>query len=423
MRFKLPHSLKLCIGTCLAALLLGLQNIDEYTQQLESHFPQYAEEAEKLSELAYRTRIPEFFHRQKEFFSDLGNSITHFGEKEEPPAPPEVRYVYIQVPTHKQLDVLRTAAPAAEESMTLPETVTIPEDWSIADVLLPTEPTEQSATQEPEPEPEPTPEPEPEPKPLTPEQIREQNLANPVHYRVMMMGDSLMEDLGPRTHRHMQNRKGLHFILSAKYSTGLSRPDYFNWPEHLEAAIAETKPDLVVYFIGANDGMPIVVNGQNVHPIDSERWKAAYKEKMKEVVEIARKNGCEVIWIGIPPIGGRYANILAQTALSQKEGCSELNIPFLETTYLLGDSDGSFRSYMTDAQGNMIRLRRKDQTHLSPEGNMLVLDSLMPLLEEKIADFRQKHPEKTLSEEEAARFRRAQLEVTIKYVPKKRKRR
>jgi hypothetical protein len=75
---------------------------------------------------------------------------------------------------------------------------------------------------------------------------------------------------------------------------------------------------------------------------------------------------------------------------------------------------------MTDKSGNTIRLRDKDKEHLAAAGNKLVVEQLLPILEQSIADFRKKHPEKQLSEQEAARLGRAPLDITIKYVPGKR---
>lgn len=229
-----------------------------------------------------------------------------------------------------------------------------------------------------------------------------------------------MEDLGPTTHRTLRNRKGLHFILSAKYSTGLSRPDYFNWPEHMQKAVSTTRPDLIVFFMGANDGMPIKVSGRNIYPNNGAAWKKAYIAKMAELFAIARRHGCDMLWVGLPPMGSKYARILAQTAQAQKEGCVEYGIRFLDTAPILGDAAGKFRSYMTDRHGNTVRLRAKDKEHLAPAGNKLVVEHLLPILEQKIADFRKKHPERCLNAGEMARPGRATLESTIKYSPSKR---
>ncbi|MDO5473224.1 MAG: DUF459 domain-containing protein, partial [Akkermansia sp.] len=268
-----------------------------------------------------------------------------------------------------------------------------------------------------EPEPEPLPPPEP-----TPQEILAENLQNPVHYRIMFMGDSLMEDLGPATHRALRQRHGLSFILAAKFSTGLCRPDYFNWPENMENVVREGKPNLIVVFMGANDGMPIRWQGKVQHPVYGEPWRAAYREKMREVFDIAKRHGCEILWVGLPPMGGRYAHLLKQTEISQRTACSEHGIEYLDTIPIMGDENGEFRAYITDATGKTIRIRRKDKEHLSPDGNKLLVSHLLPRIEKRISLFRNKNPHKRLSDKEANAPAHARLDVAFKYSPKKRRR-
>lgn len=429
MASKLPPTLSICLGTCTAALLLGLQNIDEYCQQLESNHPELSGLAEGLKETAYSTGIPGIFNAEKKILSGIAAKLPMLDKPAGKPLPPPPQVVYVRVPSPAQLDTLRLLPVKREDTLSAESLVVMPPTELLQTQQAPKqEPTQEQTPQQEKPQPLPppkeaTPPPVPEPAPTVQEQplnAAKANEKHPVHCRIMLLGDSLMEDLGPTTHRTLRHRKGLHFILTAKYSTGLSRPDYFNWPENMEKAVADTRPDIIVFFMGANDGMPIKANGKNVYPNSGEPWRKAYRQKMAELFDIARRYGSDMIWLGLPPMGSRYAKILAQTALAQQEGCAEHGICFLDTKPILGDENGNFRTYMTDSNGKTIRLRSKDKEHLAPMGNKLVVEQLIPVLEQKIADYRTKHPEKRLSKEEAARPGRAPLDITIKYVPGKR---
>ncbi len=421
MHFKLPPSLTICLGTCMAAAILAFQNADEYCEHFENEYPHLAGLAEGIKYAAYHTGLPQLFHQEKRTIASLAKHLPMMDapQKTAPfsePIPEKIRIVYIKVPTPAQLNNLRRPQKRQEN------TILTDEFLSVTTPILADEP---PASQQ-EPAPQPTPpqpqqEPAPQPTPLQPDINQNEaaeNSKTPIHYRIMMLGDSLMEDLGPTTHRTLRHRKGLHFILTAKYSTGLSRPDYFNWPENMKKAVSSTQPDLIVFFMGANDGMPIKVNGKTIHPNSGEAWKKAYKDKMQELFAIGRQHGCDMIWLGLPPMGSKYAKILAQTAQAQKEGCAEHGIQFVDTTPILGDASGNFRSYLTDSKGNTVRLRAKDKEHLAPHGNKLVVDHLVPLLEKKISDFRKKHPERCLNNVESARSGRATLDITIKYSPR-----
>lgn len=406
MPFKLPQSVKICLGTGLAALLIGLQNINEYTQQLESSCPEQHNAATALNKAAHYTWLPQWFQYQKDTFAGFSILWTPSAEPEFltlteplpelPPLPSYIPLIYPEPP------------PAPE-----PEPEPQPEP-------------EPEPQPEPEPEPEPKPEPEPEPEPEpTPEEIqaaiKENNLANPVHYKIMLMGDSLMEDLGPATHRALRERQGLHFLLAARYSTGLTRPDYFNWPENMERVVNEKRPDLIVVFMGANDAMPIRHNKKVVHPAYGAPWCEAYTVKMNEIFDVARRYGSEIIWVGLPPMGSRYAKQLQQTGETQRSACEERGIEFLDTTPVFGDENGQFRAFITDANGNTVRIRRTDKEHLSPQGNKLLVELLLPAIEKRISAFRESHPEKVLTEKERARRRTAPLENTIKFTKRSRK--
>lgn len=240
-----------------------------------------------------------------------------------------------------------------------------------------------------------------------------------VRCKVVLMGDSLMEDLGPRTHRRLNHRKGLQFILSAKYSTGLCRSDFFDWPAHMREVLAEHKPDFLVVFIGANDGQPIK-HGNTFVPTGGSQWSEVYGQKMQEIVDIAKEHGTKVIWVGLP-VMGKYARLLAETTRTQKEYCTRTGIPYVDSNETFADANGEFLAFRKDAKGKIVRLRRVDKIHLSPEGNHALIDQLIPVIEKNLAEFSATHPERCLSDEEAKKTALAPLIVTVKYRPSARK--
>ncbi|MDO5470872.1 MAG: hypothetical protein Q4F38_06185, partial [Akkermansia sp.] len=109
MPIKLPQSLKICLGTGLAALLLGLQNINEYTQQLESYDPELNEQAATLNRLAHSTGLPQFFAWQKELPNTLSTAFRNATTEPEyltlteplppfPPLPKAIPLIYPEPP-------------------------------------------------------------------------------------------------------------------------------------------------------------------------------------------------------------------------------------------------------------------------------------------------------------------------------------
>lgn len=254
---------------------------------------------------------------------------------------------------------------------------------------------------------------EPEP-PAQPAEARPLQ-APPMRYRIMMVGDSLMEDLGPLTHRRFKDRKGVEFVICARFSTGLCRPQVFNWPVHLKEQVAKRPPDLVVFFMGANDGMPIREGKRSV-PLGGDPWREAYMRKMDELVSIAREAGAEVIWVELPAVGGRYNSVLHENQRAQREYCERNSILTLRTDDLFSGEWGKFEAF-GEYKGAQVRLRRKDLVHLTPDGNAKLFDHLNPILENCMVDFYLAHPERRLSEDELSRIKNVPVVYTCKYTP------
>lgn len=241
--------------------------------------------------------------------------------------------------------------------------------------------------------------------------------APPVRCKIMLLGDSLMMDLGPRTHSALNHRKGLQFILTAKYSTGLSRPDFFDWPEHLRVTIPEQKPDFIFVFMGGNDGQHIK-QGDKFVPTGGQRWFDAYGQKMQEVIDIAKAQGAKVVWIGLPVMGHKNPKLLNEAIRAQREHCQRLGIQYVDTNETFADKDGHFLAFRKDAKGKVVRLRRKDKIHISAEGNeALIKQQLTPVLEKLLVEFSATHPERCLTDEEAEKTAPLPLIRTVKFKP------
>ena len=521
MLSRLSQPVKICLGSILAAFLIGLQNIDEYAQQLESKYPEQMELPEMLRSISRYTGLPQWFELQKDLYTSLGASegeeeefpnnepdfqITEEAEEEpepapapeqvieppveekkeapsgkkekpgkqpvvisaaEPPAPPvEVKPAEVEVPRPRVRNRLglvwkksvrkltrrriRSSYPrrlkyrgnrrrwkqlkrrnVPQEPWPRPEPPHQPEP-APAPQPEPTSVPQPEPTPEPQPEPVPAPQPEPAPAPqpepapapqpeptpvpaqqLSAKEILESNKKQPVHYRIMMMGDSMMQSLAPQAYKsYYINRQGLHFIFSARFSTGLSNPDYFNWPESMRNTVEQKRPHLIVIFIGANDGVPIVEERKVLYPAQNAPWKAAYARKMQQVLDIAQEFGCKLVWIGLPPMGPRY-QAMKRVIASQREVCREKAVTFLDTNPFLADSNGQIMVYTTNSRGKTVRLRMKDQCHMTGAGNDLILKYLNPIIEQHIYDFRQNNPQRCLSPKEMEQIQKARWEVSI----------
>ena len=242
----------------------------------------------------------------------------------------------------------------------------------------------------------------------------------PMRYRIQMVGDSMMEGLGPIMHLSMREYKGVEFYINARVSTGLSRPDFFNWPMQLRETLRRHKSDMVIFFFGANDRQPIVTE-EGVVPIGGQRWRDAYAAKMAEMVKIVRSAGADVIWIQMPALGEQRYRHMHETQIAQREFCEKHGISSLLADDVFSGEWGRFEAF-GDFHGKYVRLRTKDTAHFTREGYLKLTEHLLPIVKEHMARFYATHPECRLSTEEVAHTRKVPAVVVASYVPYKGKR-
>ena len=94
--------------------------------------------------------------------------------------------------------------------------------------------------------------------------------------RVYVAGDSQATYLGQAIASESGVRS-LEVELDDRISTGLARPDYFDWPAQWTNQMVELDPEVVVLFIGANDHQDMVdAAGQRLIE-GSEAWRDEWR--------------------------------------------------------------------------------------------------------------------------------------------------
>lgn len=480
MKPHLPQALKLSLATLLAGSVYVMQNAEHYASKItDTDLPGAESLAHALNLAAEYSGLTEWNAAQRSWLEKWTYLVSGETEEEleeeeedtpapspaEPPAPtPEPQAETaptpeppapapaekVEIPADAETDPLPAEGHGSTEppaplldTAPLPIATAEPLPWppapqphepSMEEPIEPTPPPAPLVEDVTEPDSAPTPAAEQDTPAITPdatEQVATETTpepapaieipkqAPPVRCKIVFMGDSLMEDMGPRAHRRLNHRKGLQFILSAKYSTGLCRADFFDWPAHMREVLAEHKPNFLFVFIGANDGQPFK-QGSTYVPTGSKQWFDLYGQEMQKIVDTAKEHGTKVIWIGLP-VMGKHARQLAETSRIQREHCERMGISFVDSNETFADEQGEFIAFRKGADGKIQRLRRQDKVHLSPEGNHALIDQLLPVLEKNLAEFSATHPELCLTDDEAKKTAPAPLLVTVKFKPSSRK--
>jgi lysophospholipase L1-like esterase len=120
--------------------------------------------------------------------------------------------------------------------------------------------------------------------------------------RLLVTGDSLAYYLGQQL---AAARGAKPTGVESRVSSGLARPDYFDWDAEARRQAA-TNPGAVVVFIGANDCQPLRTNRTGAWTsVGSAGWVAEYRRRAASMMRSYAGTGTgtshrPVYWVGLP---------------------------------------------------------------------------------------------------------------------------
>ena len=196
--------------------------------------------------------------------------------------------------------------------------------------------------------------------------------------RVLIVGDSLGIDMGGQLQYDLAGTGVVNAALDARESTGLTRPDYFNWPAELSTDLKTASPEVVVIMMGANDPQDFL--GPPDVPYSSPQWNPMYAQRVSSFMQEAESGGAQVIWVGMPPM--ENATLSAQMAdldnIDQTEAAAQKPpVVYISTDKSLGTAQGGYTAFITNAAGQVVNVRTPDGTHLTPGGGQVVAQQVI----------------------------------------------
>jgi hypothetical protein len=199
--------------------------------------------------------------------------------------------------------------------------------------------------------------------------------------RVLILGDSLGIDMGGPLQNDLANTGVVQATLDARESTGLTRPDYFNWPAELQTDLGTARPQVVVVMIGAND--PQDFPGPPDVPYSSPQWNVLYAGRVAAFMHLAQSEGATVLWVGMPPMQRpQLSSELADIdALDQRQAAlSTPPVHFISSWTLLGTPQGAYTPFITNGAGQVVNVRTPDGIHLTPAGGEVLAQTVLNYL-------------------------------------------
>lgn len=197
--------------------------------------------------------------------------------------------------------------------------------------------------------------------------------------RVLIVGaSSIQEGLGTELEAQLKKFKGLEVKRFGQYSTGLCRPDYFDWNKKLKELLDSFHPDLVLAQWGENDcqGMGNL-DGSFNSKFGTDEWDKEYGKRVTALVKMMEDSGAQAVLIGVPIMRNKKLsqqverlNGVSQKATEAADGT------YVSTWHITADADGHYRGAV-QLSGKEKMIRAGDGIHLSNYGAEFVAGEII----------------------------------------------
>ncbi|HSL57564.1 MAG TPA: DUF459 domain-containing protein [Acidimicrobiales bacterium] len=212
-------------------------------------------------------------------------------------------------------------------------------------------------------------------------ELRTPSAAEPL--RLWVGGDSMSQVFGESLVRMATDTGVMEPTLDYRISTGLTRPDYFNWPAHLVAELDRLDPEAVVIMFGANDAQGIVTDEGDVFQPLEEGWITEYRRRVAGTMDLLRDDDRVVWWVGQPIMrSGSFSERMAGlNAIYREEAASRPWIEFVDTFPMFSGPSGGYEAFLPGVDGTVADLRQGDGIHLSRAGGDLLARDVLDQIE------------------------------------------
>jgi uncharacterized protein len=212
--------------------------------------------------------------------------------------------------------------------------------------------------------------------------------------RVWVVGDSTVPSLSQGLDYVLKERDaptasdaaGASFKVRALFrtSSGLARPDFFDWPAAVTSALAQGVPDVAILCIGANDTQPLLPPGRPSNVVlHTPEWRTEYMRRLTLFARLFVAKSVKV-YLMLPSFDPsfKYANTMEEISACMRATAEAVGVGVLDAPALVADKDGHFRKTMVNARGQVVPLRSADGVHLSGYGGVILARGVLRTLNE-----------------------------------------
>lgn len=186
--------------------------------------------------------------------------------------------------------------------------------------------------------------------------------------QVLMMGDFIGSGLADGLTAAYKKSANIIIVKKTRGASSIARPDNYDWLSKSPEIIAEIKPSLVIFNIGANDRQDMKVDGRWIG-FDTDPWWAEYRKRVGFLAQVLRSQNVPILWVGVPSF--KYTkmtrDVLAFNSIYRDE-IEKAGGTFVDIWEGFVDENGKFIYTGSDINGQQVRLRASDGINLTKAG-------------------------------------------------------
>jgi hypothetical protein len=214
-------------------------------------------------------------------------------------------------------------------------------------------------------------------KPMQEKPLPKPYKGHPLH--LYIAGDSMMGLPGMALVNLSSKTKLIKPKLDYHISTGLCRPDFFNWPAELAQQVKTFDPGAVALMFGANDNQALQTSSGRIYQFASAGWKKEYRKRVEQVIGLLFQGGVRrVYWLGQPAMPSATFNSQIELVndIYRDVAARTFGVEYIDT-YALLSRNGQYAQYLPAPGGRMQQVREQDGEHLTYAGGLIVAQAVM----------------------------------------------
>lgn len=212
--------------------------------------------------------------------------------------------------------------------------------------------------------------------------------------RILVLGDSMIAGgLGLYLARALGEEHGYDVTRRGKSSSGLARPDFFDWEDEARALVGESPFDATVVMFGGNDVQGLYMGKKEWIRWPEDGWDQEYARRVAALYDIVAPDEQQVFWVGMPVMRPAkfHERVKRVNTIFRAEMAIRRNADFVDIWSLLADEKGAYadRIHVTpeDEGGTRkkVQVRAGDGIHMTVAGARYVAAHLEAVVHARLS--------------------------------------